>query len=140
MKFDKKLYYTLNFTWGIIMNIIGAIAALVMLCTGHKPHRHGGSIYFEHGKGWGGVDLGCFFICSEGSSEALKNHEYGHSLQNAIWGPLFPFVVVIPSTIRYHWRNAQTKKGVKLTTKYDDIWFEGQATDWGTKTKPEWDK
>jgi hypothetical protein len=133
--FNKTLYYTLNWTWGIIMNIIGAIAALVMLCTGHKPHRHAGSIYFEHGKGWGGVDLGCFFICSEGSSESLKNHEYGHSLQNAIWGPLFPFVIAIPSAVRYWLINLKVIK----VKNYDDIWFEGQATEWGTKTKPEWD-
>ena len=50
---------------------------------------------------WGGLELGCFFICSEGPTEHLLAHEAGHGLQNCLWGPLFPFVIMIPSAIRY---------------------------------------
>lgn len=134
----KFLFYFLNFTWGIIMNIIGAVAALVMLCTGHKPQRHGGSIYFTCGEGWGGVDLGCFFICSKECGKHTKDHEFGHALQNAVYGPLFPFLVAIPSAVRYHYRNWCVKHNKLLTTKYDDIWFEGQATKWGEKVADKW--
>ena len=134
----KFLFYFLNFSWGIIMNIIGAITALVMVCTGHRPQRHAGSIYFIHGKNWGGVSLGCFFICSEDSSEHTKDHEFGHALQNAIYGPLFPFLVAIPSATRYHYRNWCVKHEKKLNTKYDDIWFEGQASKWGELHKEIW--
>ena len=137
-QFNKTLYYILNFTWGIIMNIFGAVGACVMLAQGKKPTRHGGSIMFTTGSGWGGVSLGIFsFVCKE-ASKHTKDHEYGHSLQNAVYGPLFPFIVAIPSFIRYHYRDAQEKKGIKPTTGYDDIWFEGQATDWGTKTIDKW--
>lgn len=137
-KFDKKLYYTLNWTWGIITTICGALIALVLMCCGKKPQRHGGSIYFEVGEGWGGMEFGCFFLCQKGASQHTKNHEYGHSLQNALWGPLFLPVIGIPSMIRYHHRRNQQKKGIALTTAYDDIWFEGQATEWGTKTLHNW--
>lgn len=51
----KKLFYFLNFTWGIIMNIIGAVGAGVMLALGKKPIRHAGSIVFRTGHYWGGV-------------------------------------------------------------------------------------
>lgn len=137
--FNKKWYYILNFTWGLPMNLIGAIVALALILTKHKPKKHCGCIYFEVGKsGWGGLELGCFFLCSPGASLHTKNHEYGHSLQNALWGPLFPFVIAIPSAIRYHYRNLELKQGYQLRTQYDDIWFEGQATKWGTQTKKYW--
>lgn len=130
----KKLYYILNFTWGIIMNIIGVIGAGAMLVLGKKPIRHAGSIVFRTGRGWGGVSLGVFsFVCEEASEHTL-NHEFGHSLQNALYGPAFPFIVAIPSAIRY-WK---IRLGKLVVKNYDDAWFEGQATDWGTKIAKKW--
>ena len=97
------LYWFLQCTWGIIMTLAGAIGAIVMLCKGEKPRRFGHSVYFVHGHGWGGVNLGGFFFVShESNNLQSKAHEYGHSFQNAILGPLFPFVVGAPSMIRYH--------------------------------------
>jgi hypothetical protein len=55
-------------------------------------------------------------------------------LQNLIWGPLFPFVIAIPSAIRYWYRELKYyRKGLYPDTDYDSIWFEGQATKWGNK-------
>lgn len=128
---DKILYNFLSFTWGIIMTLIGGIAALVALCCGLKPFRHGGMIGFAFGEGWGGISLGRVLFCSKDcrNSTHLLNHEFGHSFQNAWWGPLFPFVVGLPSMIRYWYREFKYyKKGVTPPTAYDDIWFEGQAT------------
>lgn len=134
----KKLYYILNFTWGIIMNIFGLIGASVMLALGKKPIHHAGSIVFRTGHYWGGVSLGIFsFVCEEASQHTL-NHEFGHSLQNALYGPAFPFIVAIPSFIRYWKFTINDKKGIPNTEKYDDAWFEGQATEWGTKIAKEW--
>lgn len=135
----KSLYNTLSWTWGIIMTIIGAIAAAGCMALGCKPQKHAGATYFVIGEGWGGVSLGCFFFCSKGANEHTKNHEFGHSLQNCIWGPLFPFVIAIPSAIRYWKFTTNAKKGIPNTEAYDDAWFEGQATAWGTKAASEWD-
>ena len=56
-------------------------------------------------------------------------HECGHGIQNCIWGPLMIFVVCIPSATRYWYREFKYhRKGLTPPTKYDDIWFEGQAT------------
>ena len=130
----KQLYYILNFTWGIIMNIIGAVGAGIMLAAGKQPVRHAGSIVFRTGHNWGGVSLGIFsFICEE-SGEHTLDHEFGHSIQNALYGPLFPFIVAIPSAARYwaiHFKLIKVKN-------YDDAWFEGQATDWGTRVAEWW--
>ena len=117
---NKTIYYILNFTWGIIMNIFGLIGAGAMFALGKKPIRHAGSIVFRTGHNWGGVSLGIFsFICEE-SGQHILNHEFGHSLQNAVYGPLFPFIVAIPSFTRYHLINANLIK----IKDYDDIWFE----------------
>lgn len=114
MKINKPLYYILNCTWGCIMTLIGAVIALALLCVGKKPKKHAGCTYFNVGKSWGGVELGCFFLTDEHDSKHTRNHEFGHSLQNCLWGPLFPFVVCIPSAIRYWLREFKTQKSKKI--------------------------
>jgi hypothetical protein len=129
-------FWLISLTWGGIMTWIGAIVALVLLITGHKPHRCGPNIYFVVGRSWGGVELGAFFLVCENSSKHTALHECGHGIQNCIWGPLMPFVVCIPSATRYWYREYLTRvKGVKpwMLPEYDSIWFEGQATRWGEK-------
>lgn len=130
----KKQFYTLNLTWGILLNIVGFIVALVLLCTGAKPKKHGGCIYFNVGKSWGGLELGLVFLTDERDSEHTKNHELGHAVQNAKYGLLMPFIVSIPSAIRYWYREFKYyRKGKKPPTDYDSIWFEGEATKLGNE-------
>ena len=130
----KILFYILNFTWGIIMNIFGLIGAGAMLVLGKRPLRHAGSITFHIGRNWGGVSLGIFSFVCENASKHTLDHEFGHAVQNALYGPLFPFIVAIPSFIRY-WR---IRLGKLVVENYDDAWFEGQATEWGTKIAKKW--
>ena len=94
-------YWILQCTWGIIMTLIGAIAAFIMLITKHKPKTIGPNVYFIVGHNWGGVNFGPFFFCCEEAQNDTKYHECGHGIQNIIWGPLFPFVIAIPSAVRY---------------------------------------
>lgn len=193
----KILYYVLNCTWGIIMTLIGAIGTLALAITGHKVKRHAGCFYTNVGHAWGGMEAGMFFFTDDSDSASVKNHEFGHSLQNCLWGPLLPFIVCIPSATRYWLRENPNKKSKQLfaniyyviaeviglitlgvsilkmitplivisaiwviyfsiiylwMTKieipkydegkvaYDDIWFEKQATNWGDKVAPTWDK
>jgi len=130
---NKTLYFLLSFTWGLPMTLIGCIAAVAMIITGHKPKRFGWAIYFEIGKGWGGVNLGPVFICNRDSSDNLKAHEFGHSIQNCYFGPLMIFIVAIPSATRYWIREWKKSRGVKNLPPYDSIWFEGQATELGER-------
>ena len=126
----KKLFYILSWTWGLPMSLIGLCASGVMKAMGIKPKKYGWCQHYEYSKGWGGVNFGPIFITSAGASEHTKNHEHGHALQNCIWGPLMPFVIAIPSAVRYWTRVSQQKQGKELEP-YDAIWFEGQATQWG---------
>lgn len=108
--FKTILYWILSFIWGTIMTLIGCVCALALLITGHKPKKFYHSIYFEVGKNWGGFEAGCFFFCNEYSSLHTKQHEHGHGLQNIILGPFMPFVVSIPSCLRYWFREMKDRK------------------------------
>lgn len=131
---NKIVFYLLSCTWGIIMTLIGSITALVLLILGNKPKRHGYCWYFEIGEGWGGINLGIFFVVSKGAGSHTKNHEHGHGFQNAVLGPLFPFIVAIPSVVRYWYREFKYhRNGLIPPTDYDDIWFERQATKLGNE-------
>lgn len=134
---SKSKYYILNLTWGLLMNIIGGIVALVLMCTGHKPIRCGTCIRFVVGKHWGGLNLGLFFITDAMQDGHTLKHEFGHSVQNAMYGLLYPFIVAIPSAIRY-WVIAYKEKKGQPVPEYDSIWFEGQATDLGNKYAAGW--
>lgn len=129
---NKQLYRTLNLTWGLPMTLIGYAVEAVLKCAKLKPKRWGGCTWFTIGENWGGVSLGMVIITCKDATEETLNHEFGHSIQNAIFGIFFPFVVAIPSVIRYWKRIADKKKG-KTLEPYDAIWFEGQATRWGNK-------
>ena len=131
---NKFWFYFLNLTWGLPLNIIGACVALALLITGHKPKRFAYCVYFEVGDDWGGFELGIFFVCAKSMPISLKCHEFGHAIQNCYFGPLMPFVVSIPSAIRYWYREFKYYRQNKIpATKYDDIWFEKQATELGFK-------
>lgn len=192
MKVLKTIgFWFVQCTWGFIMTSIGAVVILALLIAGKKPQHIGPVVYIQVGKNWGGLELGGFFICCENSSDHIKYHECGHAIQNMIFGPLFPFIVAIPSATRYWLRKFKSHltkslfnlvyliSALALTTgfacitglwlhikwltivievfrlyflmisiwmsaieihkydkgyvDYDAIWFERQATKWGTK-------
>lgn len=125
----KWLWYILMFTWGLPMTVLGLLVSCFMLITGHKPKAYHGIWYFETKwiKWWGGVELGCCFCKDQEKGERIQMHELGH-LYQVILGPLFIFLVAIPSAARY-WVRALSKKPAK--TSYDSIWFERFATNFG---------
>lgn len=129
----KVLYWIGQCTWGLLMNIIGFLVALFMQIIGKTPYCIGHTFMFYFGKGWGGLTLGAVIIVSEDCSPSTISHEYGHTIQNLIFGP-FELFIGIASAIRYWYRELHYyRKGKVPPTKYDDIWFEGQASKWGTK-------
>jgi len=132
----KFIFYFLSVTWGCIMTVIGGFATLGLLIAGHKPEKYGWCWHFKVGENWGGVSLGLVFITDNAPSKNTKMHEHGHSIQNCIFGPLMPFVVGIPSVVRYWYREYLVKSGKKKyseLTPYDSVWFEGDASTRGKK-------
>ena len=132
-------YWFTQLTWGIIMTIIGAVATLISVSfLDGKIHRNGYGFITEVKGNWGGVSLGAFALCGSYNQilsgyydkefyAHIRKHEFGHSIQNMMMGPLFIFIVAIPSGIRY-----QLSRAGRLKNPYESIWFERTATEWGT--------
>ena len=128
----KWLYYLLNLTWGIFLTFIGWIITLGLLMIGKKPTKYHGIYYIKIGDSWGGFETGLMFVRDKTSIEILNAHEYGHTYQNAIFGPFQIFLITIPSIIRYWYRELKyERKGITPKTDYDDIWFERSASNHG---------
>lgn len=132
------LFYILSWTWGFIESFIGLVIILPLLITKQTYVYKGrlcGKFPKCFGLGWG-FEMGCFFFTSNDvsinpySSTYLKTHEYGHTVQNVIFGPLMLFIVSIPSAIRYWYRLCRIKKD-KYVNDYESVWFEKQATRFG---------
>ncbi len=126
---DRKRFYLLSFTWGLPMTLAGLAVACGMLLTGHRMQRFGPCFCFERGKSWGGMTWGFVIVVCRGAGKDLLAHELGHAMQNCRFGPFMPFLVGIPSSLRYHARRLFTRiTGREPRKPYDAAWFEGQAT------------
>ena len=129
---NKSAFYALSFTWGILMTLAGCFVAAVLIIAGYRPKKYGYCWYFEVGEGWGGLEMGIFFLVSKDASEHTKMHEHGHGFQNCMYGPAM-VGISIASAVRYWYREFKYhRKGLTPPTAYDDIWFEGEATKLGT--------
>lgn len=138
----RWLYYLLACTWGILTTICGLIAAGVMkiaeLCGAPaEVSVDGWMIQVKAGpRLWGGCSIGLVYFRDFGSSEELDAHEFGHSFQNCLLGPLCIFMALIPSAIRYWVRELKYgRKGETPPTAYDAVWFEDAATQCGKYAK-----
>lgn len=130
----RILFWVLSCTWGIVMTLVGAFVTLALLITGHKPHKFGCTIYFEVKKASGAFSCGPFTVTPPYQSRRLLSHEAGHAIQNIMYGPLMPFIVSLPSVIRfYHRARIQKKNPQAQLSDYDSIWFEAQATKLGIR-------
>lgn len=125
---SKTKFYTLSFTWGLPLTLVGCLVAAALIVIGYQPTKWKHCLHFEVGERWGGVNFGPVFITDKNPTIKTRNHEFGHGIQNCYYGFLMPFIVSIPSAIRY-WYRALTPN-IKHTP-YDSIWFEKQATELG---------
>ena len=107
---------------------------LGMKMQGYKSYLYKGTIVtYMNPRMGAGVSFGLFIFVSQGC-DGLVPHEWGHSIQTCIWGPLFMLVIGIPSFIRFIYRERMYKRSEDIVLPpYDSIWFEGQATRWGDK-------
>lgn len=135
------LWWLWQLTWGALMTYPGLIVtAFCIVFLKGKPHKNGFSYIVEIGGNWGGLEIGAVSLCGNYSISDQKwfnyvrKHEFGHNMQQLIFGPFQLFVVWIPSSIRYWYQRTMVDKKGKYFPKdwYDSIWFEKIATNWGT--------
>lgn len=131
-------FWALSLTWGLPLTLIGLAIAIVLTIFGYSPKKFHYMIRFEVGENWGGFSLGGFIFTNENPSLHTQQHEAGHCIQNTVFGFAMPFLVSIPSAVRYWYREYLRKVRKKTDLPaYESIWFEKQATEIGEKYFPE---
>lgn len=131
----RTMFYVMSLTWGLPMTLCGAIAAIALIATGHKPKKWGWSWYFEVGNGGDGFTMGPFFFVGPKASEHTKSHEFGHGIQNTQLGPMM-LLVTLMSIARYWYREFKHyafKIRYADMKPYDSAWWEEDATRLGTE-------
>lgn len=112
------LYYFLQFTWGILQNILGFFLYIVLMII--NPRRKTG--YFNGARlvSWklhNSASIGIFIFLSDKivNPTRVAVHEYGHTIQSCILGPFYLFIIGIPSFI---WANFPAFKRNRIRGKY----------------------
>lgn len=118
----KLLYFVIQITWGSIQSLLGFIVFIFNINKKHLFY-HGAIITY-----WpfsSSVSLGLFIFITEEPYfyEKLKNdyskdelasrllvHEYGHTIQSLILGPMYLIIMGIPSTIWVFLPNLHKKR------------------------------
>lgn len=126
----RVLFYLIQFTWGLPVNLVGLI--LFLCFRGRfRSERFCNGIATCLPRLAGGFSLGIFlFIGAAGTADSpgLCAHEYGHTVQCLLLGPLYWLVVALPSVIWCHgFSNYRRKHGIA----YDALYCERWATAWG---------
>jgi len=90
-------YGILQILWGFPQTLLGFA---VFLCTVKAPHyRYHGAVVTE----WNyatGLSLGLFMFVPDGKKgRDFLVHEYGHTIQSLVLGPLYLIVIGIPSAL-----------------------------------------
>lgn len=95
-----KIVKVLLYLWQLPQNIIGLIMKMVLPIDAFG--NVGDVVYYVSSKMSGGVTLGEYIFLSINSSEKklTRQHEYGHVKQSRMLGPLYLFVIGIPSITR----------------------------------------
>lgn len=130
----KVLFYLVQFTWALPQNLVG-LAAFLILKRNHEWERFHNSFvtYVEH-KNLGGVSVGIFIFMNPKRTDEWRNdtriHEYGHTIQSLVLGPIWPLVIALPSVI---WCNtpALVKLRKEKDVSYYTLYCEGWANLWG---------
>ena len=134
---NKYLYYFLQFTWGIEANLLGLIACVFCkyILNWEITKYYKNFIICPKDKQLSsGLSLGIFLFMDKDADETLKQHEYGHSIQNLIFGPLWLELIAIWSFIRYFYYQCIIYHfELKGNYNYYSIWFERDASALGKR-------
>ncbi len=129
-------FYVVQWTWCLPVNIVGGIAYLICTMVLKYPHQKFGYaniVYVPWNQG--ALSMGLFIFARDNheSKEWTYNtriHEYGHTWQCLLLGPLYYVVIAIPSAI---WCNCFQKYREKNNVSYYKLYCESWANKWGEK-------
>lgn len=123
---NKHLYRFIQLTWGFPQTFLGFILYLINFNRKHEEYNGCILTYWRHK---GGISLGLFIFIEDNEKRylELRNHEYGHTIQSLLLGPMYLLVVGLPSLI---WcflifnKKAQRNKNISYLDLYCEAWAE----------------
>ena len=122
----QTFYVFWQMTFGLVQNILGLFLYLVLPSRG-KFRFHGAYVTKWHRSD--SMTLGMFIFYGHNNERVLV-HEFGHTIQSMVLGPLYLLVIGIPSvlwaTLPY-FENLRKEKGLSYYSLYCESW----ATDLG---------
>ena len=121
------LYVLGQCTWGLFQTLAGAVVCLA--CRGCPRGVHRGAVVTRW-RGQKGLSLGLFIFLPQGDDDRLLAHEYGHTRQSLLLGPLYLAVIGLPSVV---WAGlpALARRRRRRGTSYYDFYTERWADRWG---------
>ena len=121
----RTLYVIVQLTWGLPQTLLGLALYLKNLS---RPYEKYLSCINMHWKSGGGISLGLFIFTPDAKTpnyEKIRVHEYGHTIQSLILGPLYlPFIGIIS----YTWANLpyfkrlRKEKRIPYTACFVEAW------------------
>jgi hypothetical protein len=133
MTVKRFFIIALQLTWGLPQTLLGLI--LLLRFRGCPRSRFRESVCV-HWQGRGGMSLGLFLFVPEDPSAALLVHEYGHTVQSLLLGPLYLILIGIPSTL-WGFLPACARKRKEKQLSYFSFFTEKWANRWGEKVTGE---
>lgn len=133
----RYLYVLLQCTWGAPQSLVGAVLYLFHRRSHHLNFHGAAATLWEHRSS---VSLGAFVFAAKESyfdesvngehsrnerTERLLVHEYGHTIQSLILGPLYLIVIGLPSLL---WaglpifEKKRRDKGISYHWLYTEKW------------------
>lgn len=101
------LIWVASLTWGLPITLIGLVAFLFLSVRGERFKKFGPIICFPITDGWG-LNLGLVAIVPKDFNFNTNCHEFGHCLQACLFGPIMPFIIAIPSVVRFWFRKQKS--------------------------------
>lgn len=130
----------LQATWCLPQNLLGA--AIYLLYRGKRRQRYGLSRATRLDRPGNSMSLGAFLFVAQNGGEAsfwrTCAHEYGHTLQSMLLGPLYLPVVALPSLIWcYAFSQWRIKRGVPYGRFYTERWADRLGERFGPERRKE---
>lgn len=130
---SRFLFYFVQFTWGLPVNLISGIIYLILKNKFRTEKFENAFITYIPGN-WGGLSLGLFIFIADGRekewTDNTRIHEYGHTIQCLLLGPLYWIVVALPSAV---WCNFFAGYRKRNNVSYYKLYCESWANAWGQK-------
>lgn len=95
MRFCKEFFLWI---WQLPQNLLGLLLLLIYKRE-KEYHRLNGRRFYYTEEISSGISLGNYIIMNREDHEDGMKHEYGHSIQSRILGPLYLLVIGLPSGV-----------------------------------------